>query len=377
VAVDGPEGAALLAQAVAEHANNVENAGYVPFRDSRSANLDDVPWWLVSSPHGYLDELRDSGIAVYAAANWDEAGTKHGAAFTFGNLDERAKLIFGPAGHCDWDVVQRETGFDIVVEELRFFDHWLKGIDNGITDEPAVRYYMMASARTGRASDKNGWRTAEEWPPTESTRTRFYFQPDGGLSTDPPTNGAPSTTYAFDPADPVPTLGGLNLTLPIGPMDQREVGERSDYLRFQTEVLSEDLVIAGKIDVALCAATDGPDTDSMVKLVDVYPDGYEALVIDSGIRTRYRHGLRTDLVEMMTPGEPTRLEIDLWNSAITFEAGHRIAVHVTSSNYPRFDVNPNTGEAPGAATLEPRIARNTVYHSGSCASAIILPVMPG
>jgi hypothetical protein len=186
-----------------------------------------------------------------------------------------------------------------------------------------------------------------------------------------------SVSYTFDPSNPVPTAGGLNLTLPIGPMDQREIGERDDYLRFETEALAEDLVIAGKIDLQLCAATDGPDTDFMVKLVDVYPDGYEALVIDTGIRTRYRHGQRAELVEMMTPGEPTRMNVDMWNSAITFEAGHRLAVHLTSSNNPRFDVNPNTGDPPGTEDVEPRVAENTVHLGSDCSTAIILPVMPG
>jgi hypothetical protein len=157
-------------------------------------------------------------------------------------------------------------------------------------------------------------------------------------------------------------------------MDQRPIGERPDYLRFQTPVLEHDVAIAGPVSLDLWASTDGPDTDFMVKLVDVYPDGYEAIVLDSALRTRYRHGRSRDDVAMMTPGAPEKLTLDLWDTAITIEAGHRIAVHVTSSNSPRFDVNPNTGELPGRGVAM-RVARNTIYFDAAHPSAIRLPVI--
>ena len=288
------------------------------------------------------------------------------------------KLLMGPFGHGqvrgDIEYVGtqglRRDGDD----ELRWFDYWLKGKDNGIMDEPPVRYYMMAAARKGDFSKKNQWRTAETWPPNETKRERWYFTDKMKLSTTIPTTTKSKTSYTFDPADPVKTFGGQNLRLPLGPMDQRDVGERTDYLRFETEDLTEDVSIAGKIDLEFFAATDGLDTDFMVKLVDVYPDGYEALVIDTALRTRYRNGRRTSDIDMMSPGKPEKMNVDLWHSAITFEKGHRIAVHVTSSNYPRFEVNPNTGAAPGEVT-QPRIATNTIYHDAEHPSAIILPVL--
>ena len=113
----------------------------------------------------------------------------------------------------------------------------------------------------------------------------------------------------------------------------------------------------------------------MVKLVDVYPDGYEALILDAPIRTRYRDGRKPTDVKLMTPNVPEKLEIDLWPTAITFEKGHRIALHVTSSNSPRFEVNPNTGEAPGEEKMKPRVATNTVYHDRERPSALVLPVI--
>jgi putative CocE/NonD family hydrolase len=121
----------------------------------------------------------------------------------------------------------------------------------------------------------------------------------------------------------------------------------------------------------LYAATDGPDTDFMVKLVDVYPDGYEAVVLDNPIRARFRYGRNPEDEQLMTPGLPAKFEIDLWHTAITFEKGHRIAVHVTSSNYPRFDVNPNTG----VPAMESRVATNTIFHDAQRPSAIVLPVV--
>ena len=158
-------------------------------------------------------------------------------------------------------------------------------------------------------------------------------------------------------------------------MDQRAIPQRQDYLRFQTPVLDRDVVIAGPIKVELYGATDGLDTDFVAKLVDVYPDGYEAIVLDAPIRARYRGGRMPDEVRMMTPGAPERLEIDLWSTALTFEKGHRIALHVTSSNSPRFEVNPNTGEAPGRQTMKPRVAVNSVFHDAAHPSALVLPVI--
>jgi uncharacterized protein len=124
----------------------------------------------------------------------------------------------------------------------------------------------------------------------------------------------------------------------------------------------------------LWASTDGPDTDFVVKLVDVYPDGYEAIILDTAIRARYRNGRMPDQIEMMTPGAPEKFTLDLWDTAITFEKGHRIAVHVTSSNYPRIDANPNTGANPGPG-VKTRVARNTIYMEASKPSALQLPVL--
>jgi len=291
----------------------------------------------------------------------------------------RQKLLVGPFGHgrLEGDLAY-PGGLDLFsvfgAEELRWFDHWLKGKENGLAEEPPVKFYMMASARNGAVSANNGWRTLQNWPPAAAD-TRYYLHADRGLKPSPPNGAHDPTAYAFDPADPVPTVGGANLTLPIGPMDQRAIGERPDYLRFQTPPLESEVAIAGPVRLELFVSTDAPDTDVMAKLVDVYPDGYVALVLDAPLRLRYRHGREPDKIKMMTPGKVERVEIHLWQTAVTFETGHRIALHVTSSNAPRFEVNPNTGEAPNATALPPRVAQVSIHHDAARPSALVLPVL--
>jgi hypothetical protein len=328
-----------------------------------------IPVWNVG---GWYDLFSSGNIANFRyLQEWGREGARG-----------RQKLLMGAFGHgaIQGDLEYPDAGSlrGREGDELRWFDYWLKGVDNGIMDEPPVTYYQMAAARKGAATTEKGNRyvTASTWPPPDARPTRFYLREGRRLSTDAPAPDGGAETYSFDPARPVPTVGGPNLTLPIGPMDQRAIEERGDYLRFQTEPLAADLTLAGKVDVELWISSDAPDTDFMVKLVDVYPDGYEALVVDTAQRARYRNGRRAEDVALLEAGRVTRLPIDLWNTAITIEAGHRIALHVTSSNHPRFEVNPNTGEAPGEEKLPPRVARNTILHDATHSSALILPVMP-
>ncbi len=260
-------------------------------------------------------------------------------------------------------------------EEIRWFDYWLKGEDNGIMREPPVRYYRMASARKGAASESNGFRNAPHWPPIGSRRVRLHLLAGGGLSLAAPTSADSTTAYAYDPADPVKTAGGANLMLPFGPVDQRVVGERSDYLRFDTEPLAESVTLEGEIAVDLWVSTDAPDTDFVAKLVDVYPDGYEALLADTILRTRFRHGRRAQDIAPMQPGRVEKLHLSLGPMANRFEPGHRIALHVTSSNAPRFDPNPNTGAPLGSAPDELRVANNVIHHDSDHPSALLIDVV--
>ena len=178
VPVDGPDGSAQLQAAIAAHLPNGDAIGDVPFRNSVSPAIGET-WWLKSSPHSYLDTLRKSGIGVYATANWDEAGTKHGAFFTAAHLGRQARLLVGPGTHCAWSQVKSETGFDIVSEERRFFDYWLKGVRNGVMEEPAITYF------TYNAPQEQAWRRAASWPPPNEVRTPFYLGA-GTLTRDKP-----------------------------------------------------------------------------------------------------------------------------------------------------------------------------------------------
>jgi predicted acyl esterase len=323
-------------------------------------------------------------IPIYNVGGWYDifsAGSQgnfnylqnHGADGARGNQ----KLRMGPFGHGALSGNLAYPGEDQLgaarsADDVRWFDYWLKGIDNGIMDEPPVSYFMMAAAEKGAASPKNRWIKAANWPPA-SRETRYYLGADKSLSAKAPSGENQKLSYKADPANPVPTVGGANLMFERGPMDQRAIPQRQDYLRFVTPVLKKDVAIAGEVALELFAATDGPDTDFVAKLVDVYPDGYEALVLDAPIRAKYRNGRMPDEAKLMTPGAPEKMVIGMWGTAITFEAGHRIAVHVSSSSSPRFEVNSNTADGKTK-----RVATNSIYVDRSHPSAIVLPVIyPG
>jgi uncharacterized protein len=303
----------------------------------------------------------------------------------FGSKGARGnqKLYMGPAGHGGLGADKSDIEYNQPgaapppSEEMRWWEYWLKGVDNGIMKEPPVTLFMMASGRKGHPSALSHVFKSANWPPVNHP-TAYYLTSDMHLSVKAPSAADAKLTYKFDPANPVKTYGGSNLLQTAGPLDQRPIGQRQDYLRFESPVLDKDLAIAGHVDMTLWAATDGFDTDFMVKLVDVYPDGYEQIILDNPIRTRYRHGRDPDDVALMIPGKPEELHIDLWNTAFTFEKGHKIQVTVSSSNSTKFEINPNTGETFGAPTsTPPRVAQNTIYFDKKHPSAMILPVLSG
>jgi predicted acyl esterase len=333
-------------------------------------------------------EIKYTSIPIWNVGGWYDIFNT-GTVQNFEYLQNRGadgargnqRLTMGPFGHGDLSGDLAYPGEDKLTpvmgnatgNDVRWFDYWLKGIQNGVMSEPPVDLFVMAGARKGAYSAKNHWIHAADWP-LDHRDTRFYLTASLGLSEAAPTATAAKTSYKFDPANPVTTYGGANLQFDRGPQDQRQVKARQDYLRFQTPVLDKDTTIAGPVTVELYAATDGPDTDFEAKLVDVYPDGYEALILDAPIRARYRNGREPDQVKMMTPGAPEKMVIDMWNTAITFEKGHRIAVHITSSNSPRFVVNHNNGDEPGNPQ-PPRVATNTIYYDKDHPSAVVLPVI--
>ena len=295
---------------------------------------------------------------------------QHGAGRAAGNQ----KLIMGPFAHGPLNgrlkfpnADRGQFGLD---HQVKWFRRWLMDEDNGIDREPPVSYYLMGDTQDDNAPG-NEWREAPSWPPA-SRPTSYFLQTDRLLAEEPPSVSG-ELSYDYDPRKPIPTKGGANLILGgKGPVDQRAIGEREDYLRFHTRPLEEPVEVVGQVSVDLYVASDAPDTDFVAKLVDVYPDGYEAILTDSIIRTRFRAGF--DQERMLTPGEVVRVRIDLWSTAIVFNRGHRIALHIGSSNNPRFDPNPNTG-AGQRANDEVRVARNTIHFGPNHPARLLLPIV--
>ena len=290
----------------------------------------------------------------------------------------KQKLIMGPWGHGQLEEVKYPANSGVgafggsmsLDLAKRWFEYWLKGVNNGIMNEPAVRYYVMGDVNDPQAPG-NEWRTSPTWPvPAKSTS--YYLNSGGTLSEQLPKQRESSDSYKYDPKNPVPTIGGANLFLKKGPMDQRAVGERSDLLKFATPVLQSPVEVTGRIAVELWAESDARDTDFTAKLVDVYPDGTERLVLDSVLRARFREGFDHEV--FMKKGQVYKFKIDLWSTSIIFNKGHRIAIHVSSSNNPRFDPNPNTGSPLRADTLT-QVATNAIHHDRMHPSRALLPVV--
>jgi uncharacterized protein len=243
----------------------------------------------------------------------------------------------------------------------RWFDHWLRGIDNGVADEPPVLIYVMGD---------NLWRHENEWPLARAESTRLYFR-DGGLSTKAPGSDEGASSFTYDPAVPVPTLGGNTLFLPGGPRDHRAADALS--LTFTGEPLDEALEVTGPVTAVLYGASTAVDTDWTVRLSEVYPDGRSINIVDGIVRARYRDDPAAP--RLLEPGEVVRYEVDLWATSNVFQAGNRLRVSVQSSNFPRWDRNLNTADSPEQGSTWVT-ATNTVFHDASRASHIVLPVIP-
>ena len=274
----------------------------------------------------------------------------------------------------------RDFGMESMIDlrgiELKWYDHWLKGIDNGIEKEPPIRIFVMGT---------NEWRDEHEWPLARTSFTPYYFHSggsansyfgDGVLSAQAP-GDEPSDSYEYNPAFPTPTLGGSpccrsDLT-PSGAFDQRELEARSDGLVYTSEPLEQDLEVTGPVIVKMHASTDGRDTDFVAKLTDVHPDGYSWNLCDGIIRGRYRESPERQV--LLEPGAVYEFTIDLLATSNVFKKGHRIRVDIASSNFPQFDRNPNTGNK-FAEDAEMRVAHQQVFHHGARPSHVILPVIP-
>jgi putative CocE/NonD family hydrolase len=292
-----------------------------------------------------------------------------------------ARLLIGPWTHGTRSNPVGELNFGLGAEggfvnlqadlgtlQLRWFDHWLKGLDTGLLAEPPIKLFVMGA---------NVWRDEPAWPLERAVDTPYYLRAGGGLSQEPPGIEAPDG-YDYDPADPVPTLGGALLMTPeyrAGPYDQRPIESRPDVLVYRTPPLDHDVEVTGPISVRLWAASSAADTDFVARLTDIYPDGRALNLTDGILRARYRrsaHGeTKPSLIE---PGRPYEFVIDLWATSNLFRAGHRIGLHITSSCFPRWDRNPNTGHSFGA-DAELQTAHQTILHDREHPSYVVLPIV--
>ena len=297
------------------------------------------------------------------------------------------KIWIGPWSHAapegsDPQVFGPDADVDVREEDLRWFDYWLKGAGNGITDEPSIRIFVMG---------ENVWRFEEAWPLERTEYTRYYLHSDGSansldgdgtLNTTSP-GDEPPDRYDYDPENPVPTLGGNNSTWTMvmyspdpvlpGPLDQRPVEGREDVLVYTSETLERDLEVTGPLEVVLYAETSARDTDFTAKLVDVHPDGRAIHLAEGILRARHRNSLERE--ELLEPGRVETYRIELAPTSNLFLRGHRLRVEISSSNFPRFDRNLNTGEGIFTGTRM-EVAHQTILHTEEYPSHIVLPIIP-
>jgi predicted acyl esterase len=284
-------------------------------------------------------------------------------------------LVIAPIAHGNFDEpVAYPNGANApvsLVAPMNIIETWIGKANKEVAALKPVHYYVMGDCSTPKAPG-NYWRSADAWPPP-SKSTSFYLHADKSLQREP-TQGDEKLAYKYDPEKPVPTRGGQNLIIAKGPMDQRPVESRPDVLLFTTEPLAEPLEVTGRITARIFISSDCPDTDFTVKLSDVHPDGKSLLVTD-GIR---RASLRNtyEKHEPLVAGEVYELEVDLWSTSLVFNKGHQIRLAISSSNAPRFEPNPNTGERHFKAGKS-RVATNTLHLAEKYPSRILLPVFQG
>ncbi len=366
----------------------------------------------------YIDRIPDIPVLLLGA--WYDSYTRTTSDLYRGLSKSKkspVKLIFGPWTH-GWrslesrvsgdidlgpDAPLRGTGLAPTPNDLalRWFDRWMRGVDNGADRIHPVNYFVMGGgtgSRTpeGRMSHGGEWRTSPDWPLPETRYTRYYLHREGGLSTVPPESGTLPSSYTYDPRNPVPTIGG-NISSAHGVMmpgafDQVErpdvlgcrppyipLASRSDVLAFETPPLKRAVEVTGPITATLYVSSSAPDTDFTLKLVDCYPpspdypDGYAMNLSDTIFRARF-HGSWEEPV-LLEPGRVYRLEMVSYPTSNLFGAGHRIRVDVSSSNYPRFDINPNTGEPLGLSNGMTE-AVNVIHHDAEHPSCVVLPIIP-
>ena len=359
-----------------------------PYTDWESIVTYDLadPWW---DQFPYYKGHEQIDVPSLFVNSWHDFGVNE-TLWEFNYFRENAVsstardnqfVVISPTPHCASEriraptmVGERDLGdarYDLWTLYVRWYDRWLKGEQNGVTDMPRVQYYLMG---------KNEWRAADEWPITGTRFTKYYLASggranslngDGVLSTEPPQAEA-ADRFTYDPASPVPSMSG-SYGMTEGFYDQRPVEERDDVLVYTTPPLADGFELTGPITATLYVSSDARDTDFTAKLVDVQPDGTAYFLQEGILRARYREGFHQKV--FMEQGEVYELTISLDATSNYFPAGHRIRLEVSSSNFPRFDRNLNTGGSH-YDEVEWVVAHNAVHHSAQYPSHVVLPIVP-
>lgn len=356
--------------------------------------------WLIDSVcnHPNYEEIWSY---VDLTSRWDSASypifhiTGWYDIFTDGQLDafpelqarfHNQRLFIGPWGHSSWnsqyqgDLVYPSNA---VVDEVEFFNmvfswynYWL--LDSVPALEPMVTFYLMGDCDTQDTIYWNHWVEADTWPVTEVQYKNYYLKEGGILDTIAPSQSIGCDTFQYDPQNPCPTYGGreyIGLINGYGPINQNPIESRADVLVYTTPVLTSPLTVIGKLKFVLYAASNCYDTDWTIRVTDVYPDGRSILVTDNILMARHRHSLNIE--DSLLPNVPDTFLIDLWSTAQVFNTGHRLRLILSSSNYPRFEKNPNTGAPFLRNDPITTIATQSVYRSVEMPSHLCLPVYPG
>jgi putative CocE/NonD family hydrolase len=347
----------------------------------------DDPWW---DKQGYLTADDSVTVAALHVSSWfdmAQEALEEAEIFRKNALNDRARngqyAIISPTVHCASEAASSQTKVgDLDVGDARlhywetylaWFDRWLKGNEHAIDSLPRLRYYVIG---------RNEWRKSDRWPVAGMRETAFYLRGantrngDGRLSLEAPKSERPDT-FTYDPGNPVPSRGGSICCtgnpkdLP-GSFDTSDIEQRPDVLVYTTDVLREGLELTGPMRAAVYLSSDAPDTDITVKLLDVLPDGRSMNMQEGITRVRYRDGF--DRARMMSAGKVYEVPVDLHATSWYLPAGHRLRVQVSSSSFPRFDRNLNTGGRNYDETKW-RSAKNTVHHTSAYASRLILPVV--
>lgn len=336
-------------------------------------------WW-----HQFRHDPDKVTVPIFQQGGWfDPYSGSHMRMFSAIGSRVPNRVLMGPWTHEEevetfrGDVDLGPDSVTVIREhELVFYDRYLKDEDNGWDERPSAELFVLG---------ENAWRAESEWPLPGTEFTPWYLRAGGALSQDSPAADEPADRYVYDPNDPVPTIGGNNSVLtmtqgaqtPIrpGPLDQRVLEARDDVLVYTSDVLDLDLEVVGPVEMVLYAASSAKDTDFIVRLCDVYPDGRSIFLCEGMLRARYRKGVEGDTVEMLEPNEPTELRIRCYPAANVFKRGHALRLDVTSSSFPRFSRNLNTGEDVGRSTRI-EVAKQSVLHTAAYPSHVLLPVVP-